>query len=138
MLLPGREAFGRNPFRREGGTEVSKAPIPIPEVDVSAEARQSVFPRTRPAGAILGTLVRYFILLLMAFLFVFPFYFVFVVATHPIPFANPPHIWFGTAIADNVDALFGQIPFVRSFLNSLGIATLATVTVISWSIMKSR
>lgn len=77
-----------------------------------------------------GTLVKYFFLIILAFLFTFPFYYVFVIATHRVPFANPPHIFFGPSLSENFDALFRQIPFVRSFLNSLGIATLATVSVI--------
>lgn len=77
-----------------------------------------------------GTLLRYALLGLFAFLFTFPFYYVFVLATHATPFANPPHLFFGDALGANFDALFRQIPFMKSFFNSLGIATLATVSVI--------
>lgn len=77
-----------------------------------------------------SSIPRYLVLVLFAIGFIFPFYYVFVLATHPIPFANPPHIFFGNAVADNFDALFRQIPFVKSFFNSLGIAVLATVSVI--------
>jgi len=77
-----------------------------------------------------GTIVRYLLLLVFAFLFTFPFYYVFVLSTHATPFANPPHILFGNAVADNVDALFGQLPFLRSFFNSFSIAVLATISVL--------
>jgi multiple sugar transport system permease protein len=77
-----------------------------------------------------GSMFRYLFLILLSFLFTFPFYYVFVLATHRIPFANPPHIFFGPSLSENFDALFRQIPFIRSFMNSLGIATLATISVI--------
>lgn len=77
-----------------------------------------------------GAVGRYLILIAFAFLFTFPFYYVFVLATHATPFANPPHIFFGEAVAENVDALFSQLPFLRSFFNSLAIAVLATVSVL--------
>lgn len=86
--------------------------------------------RVKEGGSIVGMILKYLLLLVFALVFTFPFYYVFVLATHPIPFANPPHIFFGDSIVENVDALFGQIPFFRSFLNSLGIAILATLSVI--------
>ncbi|WP_238565778.1 carbohydrate ABC transporter permease [Spirochaeta lutea] len=78
----------------------------------------------------LPVLGKYVILIFFGLLFTFPFYYVFVLATHPVPFANPPHVWFGTSVAENLEVLFRQIPFMRSFGNSLGIAVLATVTTI--------
>ncbi|NCN04834.1 MAG: carbohydrate ABC transporter permease [Spirochaetales bacterium] len=83
----------------------------------------------RPGTFLLG-LGRYGGLGIFAFLFVFPFYYVFVLATHRVPFANPPHLFFGPSVAENFDALFRQIPFLQSFGNSLGIAVLATASVI--------
>ena len=88
--------------------------------------RVSQVKRTLGAEAI----VRYIILGLFALVFTFPFYYVFVLATHRIPFANPPHIFFGEFLIANFESLFRQIPFVKSFLNSLGIATLSTLSVI--------
>lgn len=84
----------------------------------------------RPRSLTGGKIVRFLIMIVFALLFTFPFYYVFVLATHPTPFANPPHIFFGSSVAENVDALFGQLPFLGSFFNSLSIAVLATVSVI--------
>ncbi len=73
-------------------------------------------------------ILKYILLIFIAALFIFPFFYVFVIAAHAVPFANPPHIWFGPDLMDNFEALFSQIPFLKSFYNSLGIAVLATTT----------
>ena len=69
---------------------------------------------------------------LACFLSVVPFYLMFVWATLPSDqiFAVPPHLWFGSAIAENfgkmMDATDGFA--LRQFWNSLYIALLATAT----------
>ena len=75
-------------------------------------------------------LLRYVLLAIFGFLFVFPFYYVFVLATHAVPYANPPHLWFGADFQANATVLFEQIPFLRATLTSLGIGVIATLATI--------
>jgi len=80
----------------------------------------------------LSTYVTTFLLGLLALVFAFPFYYVFVLATWRSQevLAFPPHLWFGTGLLENWTSLFGRVPFATNFLNSLGIATLSTVSVL--------
>lgn len=92
--------------------------------------RLAARPRRFSTGQMLGQILRYLVLSIFALIFIFPFYYVFVLATHAVPYANPPHLWFGPDIPGNIDALFRQVPFLRAFLTSLGIATISTVTTV--------
>jgi multiple sugar transport system permease protein len=73
-----------------------------------------------------------FFLGLFALIFAFPFYYVFVLATWRAQeiLVFPPHFWFGPGLQENLISLFGRVPFASNFLNSIGIATLSTVSVL--------
>ncbi|MDC7220851.1 MAG: carbohydrate ABC transporter permease [Spirochaetales bacterium] len=79
----------------------------------------------------------YGLLGLFTFIFAFPFYYMLVLATVPgkTIYRNPPHIFFKDSLFTNIQALFEDIPFLTNAMNSLGIALLATVTVIFFSTM---
>ncbi len=93
----------------------------------------AIGPRRKKINVRIGTIIKYLFLAFIAFLFIFPFFYVFVLATHAVPFANPPHSWFGPSLTANFTALTSQIRFLKSFYNSLGIAVLATTTTVFFS-----
>jgi multiple sugar transport system permease protein len=73
----------------------------------------------------------------LSLIFAFPFYYVFVLATWPGQqiLVFPPHFWFGNGLQENWVSLLARIPFGTSFLNSLGIATISTVSVLFFCTM---
>ncbi len=79
----------------------------------------------------------YAVLFLFVFIFGFPFYYMLVLSTVPGTqvYRNPPHIFFKTSMFENIAALFQDIPFPVNFFNSVGIATLSTVTVVFFCTM---
>lgn len=78
--------------------------------------------------SLITRLILYIILLFFLFLFAFPFYYVFVLASQEGTkmYTYPPHIFFSSHYFENIGKLFEDIPFGTNFLNSLGIALLAT------------
>lgn len=74
---------------------------------------------------------------IFTFIFAFPFYYMFVLATVPgtQTFRYPPHIFFKSALFENIAALFNDLPFSTNFFNSMGIALLSTIAVIFFCTM---
>ena len=72
-----------------------------------------------------------------ALLFAFPFYYMFVLATVPgtETYRYPPHILFKSSFMVNLGRLFRDTPFGVNFMNSVGIASLATLTVVFFCTM---
>ncbi|MBI9098754.1 MAG: carbohydrate ABC transporter permease [Spirochaetaceae bacterium] len=73
-------------------------------------------------------ILLYAVLIFFVFIFSFPFYYVFVLASQEGTnmYTYPPHIFFNSYYLTNIIKLFEDIPFGINFLNSAGIATLAT------------
>jgi multiple sugar transport system permease protein len=90
-----------------------------------------------PARIKTQRVLSYLVLGLMAFIFAYPFYSVFVLATWPSHqvLSFPPRFFFGTGLVQNWQQLFARIPFGRNFYNSLGIAVLATSSVLFFCTM---
>lgn len=79
----------------------------------------------------------YIVLCLFIFIFAFPFYYMMVLATVPgtETYRDPPHITFKGSLMTNIERLFQDIPFGLNFMNSVGIAILATVAVVFFCTM---
>lgn len=71
----------------------------------------------------------YLILLAGVVATLFPFYYMLVLATQTRAniFSFPPPLWFGTAFKENLTTLLNAVPFYRNILNSIFVATSATV-----------
>lgn len=78
----------------------------------------------------LSRIVLIALLSILAALTFFPFYWMYVLMTHgrDTIFSAPPPLWFGDDLKANWDALLTALPFGRNMLNSLFIASIATVT----------
>lgn len=90
-----------------------------------------------PSTRIVNKAFVYLVLAFFAFLFTFPFYYMLVLATVPGTqvYRYPPHILFKGSLMTNIGRLFNDIPFVTNFMNSVGIAVLATVSVVFFCTM---
>lgn len=77
----------------------------------------------------IGKVFLYIILILGALATLFPFYYMLVLATKSNTeiFTYPPPIWFGDNFAVNLQTLLDALPFYRNILNSVFVATVATV-----------
>jgi multiple sugar transport system permease protein len=88
-------------------------------------------------GTRFARIITYLVLGLFSLLFAFPFYYVFVLATWPgdrvLEF--PPHMFFGNGVQENAQILFSRVPYLKNFLNSLGIAAISTVLTIFFCTM---
>ncbi len=73
----------------------------------------------------------YITLGVLAAVTVLPFYWMAVAGTHSLSNVMgkfPPSLWFGDQFLQNLQGLLARVPFFRSFLNSLFVATTCTVT----------
>lgn len=93
--------------------------------------------QAKSGGTSPSKILVYVVLSLFIFVFAFPFYYMMVLATVPgtETYRYPPHITFKSSLMTNIERLFQDIPFGLNFMNSVGIASLATVTVVFFSIM---
>ncbi len=82
----------------------------------------------------------YAILTVLGFLFFFPFFYMFVIASHSkaTMFSNPPNIWFGSGLSDNLNQLLflqTQVDYLKTYVNSISIAVLQVVATIFFCTM---
>ncbi|OCL25982.1 sugar ABC transporter permease [Orenia metallireducens] len=76
--------------------------------------------------------LMYFVLVLGVVITIFPFYYMLVLATKSNAeiFSFPPPLWFGDSFSDNLSRLLSVMPFYRNILNSIFVATVATIATV--------
>lgn len=96
------------------------------------ELKKWTVKKDRPWVKKINKVILYLILGIGVVATFFPFYYMLVLATKSREeiFSFPPPLWFGDAALRNLQILLDKLPFFQNILNSIIVATLATLLVL--------